>query len=507
MHPLHVIVQAGGRGSRLRHHTWNKPKCLVSVNGKPILYHLFDRFPNAHFVIIGDYLYDQLKKYLHINPPSVPYELVQANGKGTLSGISQALEHVPAQAPLVLTWSDLIIGSLPPWPQTDLPVVCTTDSFTCRWTVAQDGHFHEQAGTKNGIPGLFYFSRALAFPKPPVQGEFMKWFAANVPHSVLLDCPNMEELGEFSSIEENNDRSGFCRFFNKVDVGETQVVKTVVDPKYKSLHEKEVEWYSAAKKLGFRRIPKIFSQNPLVLERIQGQHAYDIKDFTPRERRAVMADYLDSLVALHELASAPADVAAVQEVYLNKTLKRVQSVSDIIIGFEHETMTINGRKCRNIFSSKHWGILDNLLKNFPVNEFVPIHGDATFSNTLIDDKLRVWCIDPRGYFDKPGIMGDAWYDFAKVYYSAVGGYDFFNRRKFKLHIDHETVEVLMEEPAFSQTAQEIFAEYLGKDMARIKILHGLIWLSLSGYAKDDFDSVMGSFYMGLYWLEDGRSAR
>jgi hypothetical protein len=22
---MHIIVQAGGRGSRLRHHTWNKP--------------------------------------------------------------------------------------------------------------------------------------------------------------------------------------------------------------------------------------------------------------------------------------------------------------------------------------------------------------------------------------------------------------------------------------------------------------------------------------------------
>ena len=68
---LHVLVQAGGRGSRLRHHTWNKPKCLVSVDGKPILYHLFDRFPTARFVVIGDYLFDQLERYLKVNPPGV----------------------------------------------------------------------------------------------------------------------------------------------------------------------------------------------------------------------------------------------------------------------------------------------------------------------------------------------------------------------------------------------------------------------------------------------------
>jgi NDP-sugar pyrophosphorylase family protein len=73
MNQMHIIVQAGGRGSRLRHHTWNKPKCLVSVRGKPLLYHLFDKFPNAYFHIIGDYSFDQLEKYLEINPPTASY--------------------------------------------------------------------------------------------------------------------------------------------------------------------------------------------------------------------------------------------------------------------------------------------------------------------------------------------------------------------------------------------------------------------------------------------------
>jgi thiamine kinase-like enzyme len=135
--------------------------------------------------------------------------------------------------------------------------------------------------------------------------------------------------------------------------------------------------------------------------------------------------------------------------------------------------------------------------------FTPIHGDPTFSNSLIDKNLRAWFIDPRGYFSKTGIWGDPMYDFAKVYYSAIGGYDIFNRRKFKLHVDNETVEIIMEESAFSNAGEEIFHEFFGKDVAKIKVLHGLIWLALSGYAKDDIDSVIGSFYLGLYYLEQG----
>ena len=85
----------------------------------------------------------------------------------------------------------------------------------------------------------------------------------------------------------------------------------------------------------------------------------------------------------------------------------------------------------------------------------------------------------------------------------MGGYDTFNRKKFKLFVDSETVEVLVEEPIFSKVGQEMFLEFFGADVAKIKVLHGLIWLALSGYNKDDIDSIIGSFYLGLYYLEQG----
>lgn len=500
---LNVIVQAGGRGSRLRHHTWNKPKCLVSVRGKPILYHLFDQFPGARFWIIGDYLFDQLERYLQVNPPGVSYTLIQAHEKGTSAGVSSALSQIGADEPVVLTWSDLIIGSLPAWPQTSLPVVCTTSSFTCRWTVAPEGHLHEKPAAKDGIVGLFYLPKASVLSHAPDKGEFVKWFAANVPAYELLDCPDLEELGDFASIEQDNDRSGFSRFFNKVEMGPERVTKTVIDHAYDQVHVNEVAWYRQAKALGFRRIPKVYEETPLVLERIHGHHAYQMHDLSERERRAVMADYLDSLIALHDLDDAPADANQVREVYLDKTVARVQSVAPIIPGFDADSMTINGKKCRNVFAAKHAHLLSEMIPMLQPDRFVPIHGDATFSNTIIDDKLRVWFIDPRGYFKEPGILGDARYDFAKVYYSAVGGYDAFNRRKFKLYIDNETVEILTEEPLFAKTAKDIFVDYLGQDTARIEVLHGLIWLALTGYARDDIDSVIGAFYLGLYWLESG----
>ena len=60
----YVIVQAGGKGSRMEALTRNKPKALVPVNNLPMIFHLFRKFQNKKFVIIGDYKYDVLEKYL-----------------------------------------------------------------------------------------------------------------------------------------------------------------------------------------------------------------------------------------------------------------------------------------------------------------------------------------------------------------------------------------------------------------------------------------------------------
>ena len=76
----YIIVQAGGKGTRMGYLTANKPKCLVSVNKMPVLFHLFNKYPDKKFIIIGDYKIDVLRKYLEAFA-DVKYILVNANGK------------------------------------------------------------------------------------------------------------------------------------------------------------------------------------------------------------------------------------------------------------------------------------------------------------------------------------------------------------------------------------------------------------------------------------------
>ncbi len=499
---MHVIVQAGGRGSRLRHHTWNKPKCLVSIQGKPVLYHLFDRFPGAQFVVIGDYAFDVLKAYLEYNPPPVDYTLVRATAKGTVSGIAQALELVPPEAEVLITWSDLIIGgdTCPP-PEATAPVVGLTDDFTCRWSRRPDGSLAEVTSARDGIPGIFYAARRSDLPTPPDEGEFMAWFVQAVPEFQTQTWTGLQEMGEFVVLEAMNNADGFTRFFNKVEIGEDTVRKSATEPAFAPLIERETAWYREARALGFQRIPEVFSEQPFVMQRIAGAHPYQLNDLTAREQRAVLADVIDALRGLHARGCQPWREDEAREAYLTKTQARVQSVRALLPTLDKPSITVNGLKCRNPFSERYAGLLPELYATLGGKEFRPIHGDPTFSNTLVDGNLRSWFIDPRGYFAKPGAYGDPLYDFAKLYYSSAGGYDAFNRRQFKLHVDEDTVEILMEKPPFAAAAQQVFDGDFKDQMAQIRTLHGLIWLSLSGYVRDDVDSVIAAFFFGLYWLE------
>jgi hypothetical protein len=500
---LHIIVQAGGRGSRLRHHTWNKPKCLTSIRGKTILYQLFDRFPTAQFHVIGDYAYDMLEKYFQINPPgnNINYTLYKTDDHGTLAGIRSIVTKLNPLDEILLVWSDIILGEDPNWNKSTLPAVYVTSSFVCRYSVTDDKKMKEIFHPTSGVMGMYHFPNASFLLDIPASGDFTDdWFVPNITNFVTIECNNAQEIGDDTSVEIENDRAGFGRFYNKIIINDTTVEKQACDPNYENLIENEKNWYKQVTQLGFAHIPKVISTTPLVLERINGRHAHEMLDLTDRQRHTLLYNHLSMLISLHTLGNIPSVPQEVADVYITKTKNRVESVSKIIPYFNEEIITINGKKCRNIFSERYKDLFDVILKETMPTYFTPIHGDPTFSNTLVDDNLNPWFIDPRGYFSKLGVWGDPNYDFAKVYLSVGGSFDLFNRRKFKLHFNDIAADILLAPSGFDDT---IFQEFFGKEFTKIKIIHSLVWLSLGGSTKDDIDSIVASFYLGLYHLEEG----
>ena len=46
----YIIVQAGGKGTRMEYLTANKPKALVPINNLPMLFHLFKKYPEKNTI-------------------------------------------------------------------------------------------------------------------------------------------------------------------------------------------------------------------------------------------------------------------------------------------------------------------------------------------------------------------------------------------------------------------------------------------------------------------------
>lgn len=64
---MHVVIPVAGLGTRLRPHTWSKPKPLVTVAGKPILGHVLDRLlrlPLERVVFVTGYLGEQIEEFV-----------------------------------------------------------------------------------------------------------------------------------------------------------------------------------------------------------------------------------------------------------------------------------------------------------------------------------------------------------------------------------------------------------------------------------------------------------
>lgn len=95
---MKLIIPLAGFGSRMRPHTWTKPKPLINVAGKPFLGHLLDKFSPLDIqevVIIYGWLGDQIKTYLATEYPHIKTQFVeQAELKGQSHALWLAREHL-----------------------------------------------------------------------------------------------------------------------------------------------------------------------------------------------------------------------------------------------------------------------------------------------------------------------------------------------------------------------------------------------------------------------------
>jgi len=494
----YVIVQAGGKGTRMEKLTRNKPKALVPIQNLPMLFHLFRKYPDKQFVVIGDYKYDVLERYLAAFA-DVRYHLVNAGGKrGTCSGLQEALAMIPEQESFMLTWCDLILPNEYAIPEADDNYVGISKDFPCRWSYKND-IFVEEPSTEYGVAGHFIFKDKEMLKDVPEEGEFVRWLGSQNYKFAELPLYKTKEYGLIS--EYNKLKVEKCRPFNKLTIDGDIIIKEGIDEQGRSLAVRERAWYEKLEEKNFRNIPKIYELEPLKMERINGKNIYEYTDIPFERKKEILTQIIDCLHSVQDMESVPADRDSYAVAYIGKTFDRLKKVKELVPFAKDEYITVNGKKCRNVFFVKEE--LEKEVMSYLPDCFKLLHGDCTFSNMLLKDEHIPMMIDPRGYFGNTEFYGDPAYDWVKVYYSVVGNYDQFNLKRFDLTILENEVKLEIDSNHW-EDMEDTFFELLKDEVTpkQIKLLHAIIWLSLTTYAWEDYDSICGAFYNGLYILEE-----
>lgn len=495
----YIIVQAGGRGSRMERLTRNKPKALVPIHNLPILFHLFEKYPDKKFIIIGDYKFDVLKRYLAAFA-QVDYELVNANGKkGTCGGLSLALDHVPLKETFMLVWSDLILDK--EFDVTKLPhgdYVGLSNDFICRWKY-EDGVFQNEKSDKYGVAGLFILKDKSSIANVPETGEFVEWLSRQ---QMTFRTVSLNRTKEYGLISEYNEINMIrCRPFNRIEMHDGYVIKEGIDEQGRQLGLREAAWYKEVMRFNYNNLPKVYSLDPLKIEKINGENVYKYSDIPIEEKKSVLQKIVGCLNEFHRQGAVPYDDESFEDAYLGKTFKRLEKVRELVPFAGSRYVNINGKRCRNVFF--YASELEALVRRIKPDKFVFLHGDCTFSNILLKDGKDPVLIDPRGYFGNTQFYGDEAYDWAKLYYSLVGNYDQFNVGNFSLEISEDGVNLSIASSGW-EVLEDYFFGLLGDrvNKRQIQLIHAVIWLSLTTYAWEDYDSICGAFYNGLLRLEE-----
>ena len=198
--------------------------------------------------------------------------------------------------------------------------------------------------------------------------------------------------------------------------------------------------------------------------------------------------------------------AYAQAMYIDKTATEYQNFVKMYNDeelFTQTNLTINDIQYKNF--TEIWPAIEKNIKHLLLN-YVPsvIHGDMCFSNILYHEQVGPRFIDMRGSFGQKGIYGDPIYDYAKLFHSVNGGYEYIINDKFIVNKTKQAeYKIKLLTTDNKQLAYNSFTNtFKHLNLPLIKLVEGLIYIGMCARHYDSKSRQLIMYLTGIKSLNE-----
>lgn len=484
-----LVVIGSGRATRLEPISSFIPKMLVNSGQLTVLQEIINEYSkydiDEAYLIVNSEHKNIVSKFLEREDYKKLDIKIRTHDvyDGSASAINSISEEIIG-CNVIFNWSDIV-------PEFDYLEFGNNTVYTsgnnCRYSY-DDLTKNVKLG-KGGVIGIYQIANFSKLSGKPVNGELD-----------LADCLvgefkqqeiKVKDIGDFDKLSKV--KPVISRAFNEVIFNDKIVTKRALNEYAEQLQLKEFNWYEESKNSHFKGLtPNVKLTDVLNLERIDGVPLFEFLDNLSEAESLKKVKEVRSLLKTKG-KNIPLSVKLEDyKIEILKANSRIAEVIDVWSNMGISTFEEDLNQTKELVQRSFRYLTDPVSLGKIKYQF--FHGDLNFSNILVQDSGDIRFIDPRGYFGNSINYGPEEYELAKILYG-LSGYDKFNQDLTWAGMSNpEEVKVKIKPlPGFD--------EYYSSSPVRVKVWLGLIWLSLSGYFKNNPYKSVAAIYNGIQILE------